>query len=214
MKKIIALLSLSLLFTFNVKADNLRQYEVSITNATTHHVFTPTLLVTHKAGFNLFNIGTVASDGLAQQAETGSPALLQTETQAKDGVYDTQVGGFIPYGQTVTYSITAPKKSRLSLTAMLATTNDGFMALNGVALPKKSATYYAHAYDAGSEANNEDCAFIPGPPCSMESGNARTETNEGFISLHNGVHGDASLDAKALDWRGPVAVISIKRIDD
>lgn len=214
MKKIIALLSLSLLFTANVNADDLKQYEVSITNATTHHVFTPTLLVTHKSGFNLFNIGTVASDGLAQQAETGSPALLQTETQAKHGVYDTQIGGFIPYGQTVTYSVSAPKKSRLSLTAMLATTNDAFIALKGAALPKKSVTYYAHVYDAGSEANNEDCAFIPGPPCAMDSGNARTTTNEGFISLHNGIHGVASLDARMLDWRGPVAVVTITRVDD
>lgn len=214
MKKIIALLSLSLLFSVNVSADDLRQYEVSITNATTHHVFTPTLLVTHKANFNLFQLGHVASDGLAQQAETGSPALLQTETQARNGVYDTQIGTFIPYGQTITYSITAPKKSRLSLTAMLATTNDAFVALNNVALPKKSATYYAHVYDAGSEANNEDCSFIPGPPCEMDSGNARTEINEGFISFHNGIHGVGSLSATALDWRGPVAVITVKRLDD
>jgi len=49
---------------------------------------------------------------------------------------------------------------------MLATTNDGFYALNGSAGPTKEViTYYSVAWDAGSEANNERCPFIPGPPC-------------------------------------------------
>ena len=218
MKKILTLLSLSLLFTVtastSARADDLRQYEITITNATTHHVFTPTLIATHNRNTSLFKLGQAASDGLVQQAETGDPSLLLSETQGKYGVYDTLIGSFIPYGQTVTYNITAPKKSRLSLTAMLATTNDAFVALNGVSLPKKSATYYAHVYDAGSETNNEDCAFIPGPPCSADSGNARTQVNEGFVSIHNGIHGVATLNQQALDWRGPVAVITIKRIED
>lgn len=214
MKKILALLSLSLLITANVQADDLREFEISITNATTHHVFTPTLLVTHNNNINLFKLGEVASDGLSQQAETGDPSLLLTEMQGKAGVHDSLVGTFIPYGQTIKYTISAPKNSHLSLTAMLATTNDAFIALDNVALPKRSARYYAYVYDAGSEANNEDCAFIPGPPCTMESGNSRTNTNEGFVSIHNGIHGVGSLNITELDWRGPAAVISIKRIDD
>ena len=96
---------------------------------------------------------------------------------------------------------------------MLATTNDAFVALNGVRLPKKSATYYARIYDAGSEANNEDCAFIPGPPCAAESGNERaTEGSEGFITISNGIHGHGDLSARDLDWNGPGAIVTIKRI--
>ena len=215
MKKLLSFFSLTLLLSANaIASDKVRQYEVSITNATTHHVFTPTLLATHKASVSLFNVGHAASAGLVQQAETGDPSLLLAETQAKYGVVDTLIGDFIPHGNTISYTITATKRSRLSLTAMLATTNDAFVALNSVALPKRSATYYAHAYDAGSETNNEDCAYIPGPPCAPTSGNARTTSSEGHVSIHNGIHGVGSLSAPALDWRGPVAIVTIKKLDD
>ena len=212
MKKFTALFILGIFASSPAFADRMKQYKVSITNATTHHVFTPVLIATHHKSVSLFNIGAVASDGLSLQAETGDPTVLLAETQAKHGVVDTIVGDFTPYGQTTEYVISARKSSRLSLTTMLATTNDGFAALNSVALPKKSATYYAHVYDAGSEKNNEDCAFIPGPPCAMTSGNSRDTDAEGFISLHNGIHGHASLSPQDLDWRGPVAIVTISRI--
>lgn len=215
MKKLIGLISLFIFSSATAYADNIHQYKISITNATSHHVFTPVLIATHHKTVNLFTVGDVASDGLSLQAETGNPAVLLAETQARHGVIDTVIGGFTPYGQTTEYTITARKGSRLSLTTMLATTNDAFAALNNVSLPRKSVTYYAKAYDAGTENNNEDCAFIPGPPCSEASGNARdTDTAEGFITIHNGIHGHGSLNPKDLDWRGPVAIITITRLDD
>ncbi|MDH5392327.1 MAG: spondin domain-containing protein [Gammaproteobacteria bacterium] len=212
MKNLIAFLSLSLLLAANANASGLKQYQVSITNATAHHVFTPTLIATHGSAFNLFKVGQAASEGLVVQAETGDPSLLLAETQSQAEVFDTLIGTFIAYGQTASFMITAPRKARLSLTAMLATTNDGFVALDNVALPRHSATYYAYAYDAGSEDNNEDCAYIPGPPCAADSGNARDTNSEGFVSLHNGIHGQASLEPKDLDWHGPVAIITITRV--
>ena len=214
MKKLISLIITGLFLNSPVMASDTNQYKVSITNATTHHVFTPVLIATHHKSVSLFNVGSIASDGLSLQAETGDPSVLLAETQARTGVMDTLIGDFTPYGQTTEYVISAKKKARLSLTTMLATTNDGFAALNGVTLPKRSATYYAHVYDAGTENNNEDCAFIPGPPCSMESGNQRDIEVEGFISLHNGVHGQGSLNPQALDWRGPIAIVTITRLHD
>ena len=94
---------------------------------------------------------------------------------------------------------------------MLATTNDGYAALNSVALPKNTTSYFAYVYDAGSESNNESCAYIPGPPCAGNSGNI-SDDGEGFISLHNGVHGGGDLNIKHLDWRGPVAIVTVSRI--
>lgn len=215
MKKLLSILSLTLLLSFSVSADGIKTYEVSITNATANHVFTPTFLVTHSRKFSLFKVGEVASNGLVIQAETGSPANIIAETQGLPGVYDTVMGGFIHGGETVSFVITAPKRARLSLTAMLATTNDSFVALNSVKLPKKSVTYYANIYDAGSEENNELCAFIPGPPCAEDSGNARaTEGSEGFITIANGVQGGADLSAQDLDWNNPGATITITRIHD
>lgn len=215
MKK--SLISLALLATVSspVMADGLATYEITITNATSHQVLTPPLLVTHSDDFQLFAVGNPASDGLILQAETGNPSVLYSEVNAARGVQDAITGTApIVYGQSASFTIHARKKGMLSLTTMLATTNDGFAALNAVELPKKSATYYALAYDAGSEMNNELCSHIPGPPCAADSGNARTESGEGFISIHNGVHGGGDLNPAEQDWRNPVAIITVTRIDD
>jgi hypothetical protein len=115
--------------SFTAHAGNYKQYEVSITNATAHQVFTPTLIVTHKSKISLFQVGSPASDGLAHQAENGDPSAKLAETQGLNGVYDTLIGDFIPGGVTSSFVITAPKKAHISLTAMLATTNDSFVAL-------------------------------------------------------------------------------------
>lgn len=214
MNKYLSVLSLTLLFSFNVQADNFKQYKISITNTTAHHVFTPTLIVSHDGRINLFNVGEMASAGLAHQAENGDPSVKLAETQGLDGVYDTVIGDFIPGGVTGSFIITAPKHARLSLTAMLATTNDSFVALNSVKLPKKSTSFYAQIYDAGSENNNEDCVFIPGPPCAEDSGNGRaTEGSEGFVTISNGIHGHGDLSAQDLDWNGPGAIVKITRLN-
>jgi hypothetical protein len=49
---------------------------------------------------------------------------------------------------------------------MLVTTNDGFYGANAVQVPRHgSRVVYSVAWDAGTEENNESCAFVPGPPC-------------------------------------------------
>jgi len=215
MKALISIVALPFLLGSVAHADRSKQYEISITNATAKHVFTPTLIVTHKANVQLFKVGEAASPGLVLQAETGDPSAKLAETQGLPDVHDTVIGGFIPGGNTSSFTITAPKKAHLSFTAMLATTNDAFVALNGVRLPKKSASYYAEIYDAGSEANNEDCSFIPGPPCAENSGNDRApEGSEGFVTISNGIHGHGDLSARDLDWNGPGAIVTITRIND
>ena len=213
MKKLLSIISLTLLFNFSVGASGLKTYQVTITNATAKHVFTPTFIVTHSRNFSLFNVGQAASDGLAFQAENGNPANILAETQGLPGVYDTVVGTFIHGGETLSFMITAPKKANLSLTAMLATTNDSFVALNSVRLPKKSVTYYANIYDAGSEVNNELCDYIPGPPCGDDFNERATEGSEGFVTIGNGVHGGGDLSALDLDWNNPGASVTITRID-
>lgn len=215
MKKILSFIYLSIACLASAYAGDMEHYKVSITNTTAHHVFTPQLLITHSKGVRLFSIGQPASEGLAYQAEFGDPSMFLAEAQSHAGVMDTVVGDFIPHGMTATYIIAARKKARLTWTTMLATTNDGFAALNSVKLPTKSVTYHAYAHDAGSEGNNEDCAFIPGPPCAPASGNSRnTAEAEGFITIHNGVHGQGDLSPQDLDWRGPVAIVTITRIKD
>ena len=96
---------------------------------------------------------------------------------------------------------------------MLASTNDGFFALNSVDFPRHDQeTLTAVAYDAGSERNTEACSDVPGPLCPADSGNLRViEGAEGFVHVHNGIHNLADLDAATLDWHNPVAKIVIER---
>ena len=67
------------------------------------------------------------------------------------------------------------------------------------------------AYDAGSEADNELCAYRPGPPCGSVGVRA-TEGVEGFVHIHAGIHGGGDLNPATYDWRNPVAKVSIQRI--
>lgn len=194
--------------------DDMKTYRVTITNATTSHIITPPLLATHQSDYSVFKVGGISSEGLATQAETGSPAAIGAEVSSSANVHAVVLGDAPIFGgESISYKIQAPKKARLSFTAMLATTNDGFAGLDSVSLPKNSATYFAYVYDAGSEMNNEDCDFIPGPPCNNGVNN-RTDANEGFISIHNGVHGVADLIPANLDWRGAAVVVTVERIRD
>ncbi len=102
----------------------------------------------------------------------------------------------------------------LSMAGMLVTTNDAFFALRGARVPAHGIrTFRSPAYDAGSEANNEDCAFIPGPPC-MNPNVRATENAEGYVHIHAGIHGIADLDPAEHDWRNPVAEITLRRLSD
>ena len=66
--------------------------------------------------------------------------------------------------------------------------------------------------DSGTEMNNEDCAYIPGPPCHLDEKNMETEAGEGMITFHNGVHGSADLSPTDMDWRNGIATVTIKRM--
>jgi len=93
---------------------------------------------------------------------------------------------------------------------MLIITNDAFFAVRGVpARSKDNVTMFARAYDAGSEANNEMCAFIPG----CGGGGVRdTAGAEGFVYIHSGIHGIADLDPAEFDWHNPVATITVQKV--
>ena len=74
----------------------------------------------------------------------------------------------------------------------------------------KSRTLYLNAYDSGTEANSEDCTYIPGPPCGNHA--KYPATSEGFVHVHAGIHGsgESDLDPATHDWRDPVARLTLK----
>jgi len=192
-----------------------RQYEVTVTNLTRGQTFTPILVATHKRSTQLFELGTAASSQLMALAEEGDTSPLATLLEGSADVSDVTIGsGLLEPGESVTVEISSRGRSRdISLAAMLVPTNDAFVALNAVALPrKKSSTvaYMAVAYDAGTEPNDESCANIPGPVCGGSG--APDDGAEGYVHVHAGIHGIADVSAAAYDWRNPVARVSIERV--
>ncbi|MCU0807624.1 MAG: spondin domain-containing protein [Candidatus Contendobacter sp.] len=187
-------------------------YEVTITNITRGALFTPILVASHRSGVNLFDLGQPTSADLAILAEDGDIAPLAQALRADSRVVDVANStGLLEPGQSVTVRVAAQSADRVSLAAMILPTNDGFIALNGVAAPRfGSETYWVPGYDAGSEPNDERCAAIPGPQCGGE-GASPSVGGEGYVHVHAGIHGIADLKAEEYDWRNPVATVTIRK---
>ena len=207
------------------KGDDVKgvKYEVTVTNVTrgggtaAGQILNGLVVATHNSKFDLFTLGQPATEGLAALAEDANTTVLVPALSGDSNVKDVQLsptGAILP-GQSASIIIAADGKHRfLSLATMLVTTNDAFAGLDGVPLPRKNAEYFAVAYDAGSEANTENCSDIPGPPCG--NGGVRvTAGAEGYVSIHSGIHGIGSplqILPEERDWRNPVAWITIKRL--
>ncbi|MFK8014728.1 MAG: spondin domain-containing protein [Gammaproteobacteria bacterium] len=190
-------------------------FEVTVTNASKLR-FTPVLVATHNANIGFFNVGSPASDQLALLAEGGAVGPLAGVLEGSDDVADVQsTQGLLEPGQSVTVQIEADRTSRrLSLAAMLLPTNDTFVALNSIVLPNaisQVTRVVALGYDAGSEPNDELCANIPGPPCGGE-GDTPDAGGEGYVSISAGIQGVGDVSPAAYDWRNPVAIVTITRV--
>ena len=190
-----------------------RDYEVTITNITKGQTFTPSLVVTHKSDISLFTTGEPALDELATLAESGNTAPLQALLDGMpDLVADTNTSaGLLGPGDSVTVPISSSGNfDRVSFAAMLIPTNDAFVALNSLELPKKWAEVNVPAYDSGSELNDELCANIPGPDCGdMDNSGG---PGEGYVYIGNGIRGIGDLDESEYDWNNPVARVVVRRI--
>lgn len=189
-------------------------YEVTITNLTRDQIFSPPLAVSHNEKFDLFVPGDPASPELTALAEEGDTGPFTTLIEGLPSVKDYAVApGPVMPGASTTLKVQSRGDYRLiSVAGMLVTTNDGFFAARNMpAFPWKGYATDANAYDAGSEANSESCAYIPGPPC--DSHNVRdTDGAEGYVHIHAGIHGIGDLDASQWDWRNPVARITIRKM--
>lgn len=210
----LAALTVALVLPAAASAQPGTTYRVTITNLTRSEPITPPVVVTHNIGMHLFVPGKAAPAALVPLAEEGDPLPLST-IQANPNVLDVAVGdGPIPPGGSTTVDVVARGRSVfLSAVGMLATTNDAFFGLDSFFLPGQPwlRTVDVPAYDAGSEANSESCATIPGPPCNSH-GVRDTAGAEGFVSISNGIRGVGDLDPAVWDWRNPVVRIQIVRL--
>ena len=187
---------------------------VHITNIS-KQIISPPVVASHSWMVRVFNPGKPASDELAALAEDGDFSGLVATLEGDDNVLDVAVGdGLLMPGQTVSLDLAVTGFfDRISAVGMLVTTNDAFFGLESLKLrgsPTPVVRTTAPAYDAGTEANSESCAFIPGPPC----GNPMvrdTAGAEGFIHVHPGLHGSADLSPAEWDWQNPVVRIAVAR---
>ncbi len=207
-----------------VLAENYHKtYKVTITNLTPGQTFTPQLLATHSKRISLFAVGEPASAGLEVLAEAGGTDGVTTQLLSQpDQVSDVAtVPGLLAPGASVSYEVSAANHHRfLSMAAMLIPTNDTFVAVDRLRLPRRgSPSTIALAYDAGTEANDQNCLNIPGPRCGGAGHSPGPNPgDEGLVTVSNGFHALPSasegevLGPQVYDWRNPVARIVVRRI--
>ena len=213
-------------------------YMVTIENLTKGQPFSPPVAATHQQGFHLFQVGQMSSDALAAIAQDGDPMPMFQLVGAAPQVTDRFNVGHpltpqgtqkMVMGMTVTDSatmmITANPGDRFSLATMLICTNDGFLGLDGVALPDQGmVSYDLKGYDAGREQNTEKgtdmvdpCSALgpvklPGDPGGNRDKEVAT-TPPQPIQLHPGIKGNGDLTIAMHGWTDPVARVTITRQD-
>jgi len=203
-------------FSSSALANGYASYHVTITNITNSIIFTPILVSSQRREVSIFELGSPASEDLAAIAEAGDVGPLTTTLNANPRVVDVQNSGnpLLP-GKSVTVVVSAAHGARrISIASMMLPTNDGFIALNSVKVPRHgSATFFSPGYDAGSELNDELCTNIPGPLCNgVGPSPGDNEGDEGYVHIHRGMHGIGDLAADVYDWRNPVARITVTRV--
>ena len=198
----------------------IRSFNIEVTNLSNHQPFAPVAAILHKPGYNGFDLGATASTGLEILAEGGDPSTFISEAESHNKVVNARSGtGIIAPGgnETLTVQGITPKP-RLTLASMLVNTNDGFIGLDEVDISElgvgDSMVLHAKVHDAGTEANNEAAADVPGQ--GGEGFNA-TRDDHDFIAVHPGVvTQDDGLASSALDashrFDNPGARIVITRL--
>ena len=190
-------------------------WRITVTNLTYSQAFTPILAATHGHNTLIFTPGTAASAELQALAEGGDTVPLAMALSNKSMSVETTAGLLLP-GQTAEIIVTGGSMYRyLSLVSMLIPTNDGFVGLSvELASHPKMVQYYAYAYDAGTEMNDESCASIPGPHMECQGGmgtNGSPGGGEGVVLIHRGIQGVGDFGPDN-DWRNPVARVTIRRV--
>lgn len=211
-------------------------YRVTIENLTDGQALTPPIAATHAGRRLMFRPGRPAGEALRQIAENGDLAPMQELLASRRRVADVHVGSEpqvpaanpagTPFTSTATFEIDGRRgHTRLSWAAMLICTNDGFTGVDGLRLPRRvghTVTVHTGAYDAGTEANTEDFGDLP-PPCQGLIGVTGDEPGTGasdpaletgdVIRHHPGITGREDLVPEVHGWTGPVARVSVTRID-
>jgi hypothetical protein len=171
-------------------------FDVTVTNLTNAQPVSPVTVIAHQSGYSMFTIGSPAGAGLEEMAEGGDNTALLAEATA-DAMVVVARSGAAPIGpagnETVTVDLLDSERSglQLSVATMLVNTNDAFTGLNAVSVEAMavgdSLQFDAVAYDAGTEADTEMAAHIPGPAGGGEGFNVARDDGIDQVAMHAGV---------------------------
>jgi hypothetical protein len=179
-------------------------YDVKVENLTYQQIFSPPVFVSHDSSYRLYRVRHFASTELMLIAENGDNSKAAERAMYSRRVFDvkTAPGPIFP-GDSVTATLRSPRRARLSLAGMLVVTNDGFFGVDSVRLRgMNTQVYLLKSLDAGTEADNEMAAYVPGL-----GGMLRDPTHQ-RIHAHPGIKGTANIDS-SYGWTGPVARLTI-----
>ena len=202
-------------------------FDVTVANLTNAQPLSPTAVIAHQDGYVLFSVGAAVTVGFEEMAEGGDNTALLAEADADAMVMVTGSGAAAigPAGsETVTVTVLESELPglRISVGTMLVNTNDAFTGLNAMSVESMAVgdviTVLGVAYDAGTEADTESAATIPGPAGGGEGFNAARDDQGDRVSMHSGVvsqdDGFATSDlSEQYRFDNPVVQISIERTD-
>jgi hypothetical protein len=200
-------------------------YRITLTNVSNNQPLSPVAAVLHTAGYSGWQTGSAATEELEMLAEGGDTTAFVAAAEADSHVLETATGsGLIMPGAAEAVDLMAMVSDeddiQLSLASMLVNTNDAFTGTTAHALGDlavgESQRFYVHNYDAGTEANSETAATIPGPAGGGEGFNSARDDVD-FVSIHGGVvSAHDGLATSALDeshrFNGPVAMVMVTRM--
>ncbi len=202
-------------------------FDVTVSNLTNAQPLSPAAVIAHLDGYVLFSVGTPVTVGFEDMAEGGDNTALLAEADA-DAMVMVTGSGAAPVGpagsETVTVAMLESELPglRISVGTMLVNTNDAFTGLNAMSVESMAVgdvvSVLGVAYDAGTEADTEAAATIPGPAGSGEGFNAARDDQADRVSMHSGVvsqdDGFATSDlGEQHRFDNPVVQISIERTD-
>ncbi|WP_345856681.1 spondin domain-containing protein [Shewanella algae] len=207
------------------------QLEISINNLTHGNHFTPLLIAAHDGNSHLFQAGEPASSALQKMAEGGDISELQQAVTANNGVIvaNPAAGLLAPGAKVEKVMLDSGALTHLSLVAMLLPTNDAFVGLDGWEIPSTPGNYtlYLNAYDAGTEANDEQITGggapgVPGIPAAPDGMGGQNGTgvmddsSNDRVHIHPGLLGDtdpnggiSDVDSRIHRWLNPVAALVV-----
>lgn len=167
-------------------------YDISAVNLTAGQPFSPVVVLIHDDSQTAFTVGTAASAGQELLAEAGDNSQFLADI---DSV--TEVSGTAPIGpggnETVSLELDSDDRTglRLTIVTMLVNTNDAITGVNGANIGElavgESMTFDTIGYDAGTEANTELGAEIPGPVSGGEGFNAARDDKRDEVIMHQSV---------------------------